>query len=154
MKELPYRLGVGMVLLNDKKQVFVGRRIDTISDAWQMPQGGIDDGESAEQACMRELLEEIGTDKASIVASTSDWLSYDLPDDIQPKIWKGKYRGQKQKWFALSFLGKDSDINIATDHPEFCEWQWVNMIDLPDLIVSFKRELYQNVVSEFSFLTN
>jgi putative (di)nucleoside polyphosphate hydrolase len=146
---LPYRRGVGMMLFNARGEVFVAKRIDTISDAWQMPQGGIDDGELPAAAAARELKEEIGTDNATMLAESADWYRYDLPADLVPKIWKGRYRGQEQKWFALRLNGDDSAINIATEHPEFCEWKWVAIDTLPDLIVPFKRDLYAALVAEF-----
>ena len=148
-ESLPYRSGVGMMLLNKDHFVFVGRRIDTTGDAWQMPQGGIDDGEEPAESAMRELEEEVGTNKAQIIAESKQWLSYDMPDRLIQRIWNGKYRGQRQKWFAMRFLGTDSDININTKHPEFCEWRWVSMQDLPNLIVPFKRDIYAKVVAEF-----
>ncbi len=147
---LPYRLGVGIMLLNPKREVFVGRRLDTRSEAWQMPQGGIDDGETPEVAAMRELGEEVGTSKARIVTQGSEWLNYDLPEHLIPVIWNGKYRGQKQRWFVMEFLGDDSDINIQTEHPEFIEWKWAKPETLPSLIVPFKQELYRKILDEFS----
>lgn len=149
---LPYRRGVGIMLLNARGEVFIARRIDTTAEAWQMPQGGIDDGESPETALFRELKEEIGTDNASILAHASKIYTYDLPDDLVPIIWHGKYRGQEQHWFAMRFNGQDSDINIATEHPEFLEWKWAPMKVLPDVIVPFKRELYAALVEEFKHL--
>jgi len=149
---LPYRPCVGMMLINRAGLVFVARRIDTLVEAWQMPQGGIDEGEDPRIAALRELEEEIGTTKAEIMAESRDWLSYDLPEHLVPQLWGGKYRGQKQKWFALRFLGEDSDINIETKHPEFSQWKWVTPAEVPELIVPFKRELYQAVVGEFSSL--
>lgn len=146
---LPYRLGVGMMLFNRMGQVFIARRIDNIAEAWQMPQGGIDDGEDPRVAAMRELAEEIGTDKATILAESADWYYYDLPDALVPKIWGGKYRGQKQKWYAMRFEAEDAAINIATDHPEFSEWKWAKVETLPNVIVPFKRELYAALVKEF-----
>jgi putative (di)nucleoside polyphosphate hydrolase len=146
---LPYRNGVGIMMLNAENRVFVAKRIDTLAEAWQMPQGGMDDGETPEQSAMRELYEETGTDKAVIIAESRDWYYYDLPAELIGKIWKGKYRGQKQKWFVMRFLGADSDINIHTPHPEFSEWRWVDMQSLPDVIVPFKRTLYQALVDEF-----
>ena len=152
IEALPYRPGVGMVLFNRKGKVFVAQRNDMISAAWQMPQGGIDKGEEPRETALRELEEEIGTRKAEIVAETADWLSYDLPHELVPKIWKGRYRGQRQKWFALRFLGKDSDIDIDTKHAEFRAWRWEALERLPDQIVSFKRGLYQQLIDEFGDL--
>lgn len=152
MGALPYREGVGVMLLNADDWVFVARRIDMVSEAWQMPQGGIDAGESPTQAALRELEEEVGTNKAAIIAESRDWLTYDLPEELVGKLWGGRFRGQKQKWFAMRFTGTDSDINIETEHPEFCEWKWVPMHTLPDLIVPFKRENYRLLVAEFSGL--
>lgn len=148
--KLPYRLGVGIALFNDAGKVFAARRIDTPGEAWQMPQGGIDAGETPRQAALRELEEEIGTARAEILAESRDWLAYDLPEDIRRRVWKGRYRGQKQKWFALRFTGRDSDIDIATRHPEFSDWRWMELTELPGLIVPFKRPLYEGVVAEFA----
>lgn len=150
--KLPYRPCVGILLLNAAGKVFVGRRIDTAKEGdniWQMPQGGIDAGETPEQAALREMEEEIGTDKAEIVAKSRQWLHYDLPGHLVGKVWKGKYRGQKQRWFALRFLGQDSDIDLATEHPEFDAWRWVELEDVPALVIPFKRDTYRAVVSEF-----
>lgn len=151
--ERPYRKGVGMVLFNGDGLVFVARRIDTTAEAWQLPQGGIDDGESPRDACLRELEEEIGTDKAEIIAETDDWLAYDLPEDIADKVWKGRFRGQEQKWYGLRFLGDDGDIDLDTGHPEFCEWKWLPVAELPDMIVPFKRALYVQIVDRFAGLS-
>lgn len=150
---LPYRDGVGIMLINRKGLVFVARRIDMVSEAWQMPQGGIDAGESPLTAARRELKEEIGTDQAVLLKESRDWLAYDLPEEIIPKIWGGKYRGQRQKWFAMRFTGADSDINLETEDPEFSEWQWIPPKQLPLMIVPFKRELYQALVEEFRDVT-
>lgn len=150
--KLPYRPCVGMLLLNAEDKVFVGRRIDTAKEGdniWQMPQGGIDEGETPEAAVLREMEEEIGTDKAEIIAESRQWLHYDLPDHLVGKVWKGKYRGQKQRWFALRFLGADSDIDLETEHPEFDAWRWVELEDVPGLVIPFKRDTYRAVVSEF-----
>jgi len=149
LTSLPYRNGVGVMLLNRAGQVFVARRIDTTSEAWQMPQGGMDPGESPQQAAFRELREEIGTDKVDLLRESIDWYTYDLPDELIGKIWDGKYRGQRQKWFVMRFTGEDGDINLATDDPEFCEWKWIDMRLLPDLIVPFKRNLYRALIEEF-----
>lgn len=147
--KLPYRRGVGIVLLNRAAQVFVARRIDTPHEAWQMPQGGIDKGESPKQAALRELREETGTGNARILAKSRDWVRYDLPPDLVPRVWRGRYRGQKQRWFAMRFEGADTEIDIATDHPEFSSWRWAEFEELPGLIVDFKRPLYEAVVAEF-----
>lgn len=151
--DLPYRLGVGAVLFNAAGRVLVAQRIDTPGDAWQMPQGGIDRGEDPREAVFRELEEEIGTASAEIIAETPDWLTYDLPRDIRGRIWKGRYRGQKQKWFAMRFLGRDADIDLeAHAHPEFSDWKWVELAAVPDLIVPFKRKLYGDIVAAFAHL--
>jgi len=147
---LPYRPCAGVMLLNHMNKVFVGQRIDTTMEAWQMPQGGIDEGEDPEQSMWRELKEEIGTADAEIIAKTEDWLTYDLPDDLVGRVWGGKYRGQKQIWFLMRFLGKDSDINLETHHPEFNAWRWVDVSEVPKLIVPFKRDLYYAIISEFA----
>ena len=145
--ELPYRPGVGLMLLNPSGLVFAARRLDT-TDAWQMPQGGIDKGETPHQAALRELEEEIGTSQAEIVAETKDWLTYDLPVELIGKVWKGRFRGQRQKWFVLRFTGRDSDIDIHTEHPEFVEWRWMSLDELAERIVPFKRDLYRAVIGE------
>lgn len=149
---LPYRRGVGIMLFNAQGRVFVAKRIDMTSEAWQMPQGGIDDGEDAATAAHRELEEETGIRGATIIGETAEWLCYDLPDALVPKLWKGRYRGQEQKWFAMRFDGDDSAINIATHHPEFSEWRWAEISTLPDIIVPFKREMYAALVNEFKHL--
>lgn len=152
----PYRPCVGIMLINDQNMIFAGRRIDTKLEAWQMPQGGIDPGEDIETACFREMREEIGTDKARILAEHPDWLNYDIPLPLADQLWSGQYRGQAQKWVALRYTGSDSDINIATDEPEFCEWCWMDPGRLPQLAVPFKRPVYDAVLTEFSpiFLTS
>ena len=152
MSNLPYRDGVGIMLLAQDRRVFAARRIDTKAEAWQMPQGGIDPGESAEIAAMRELLEETGTDKATIIAQSRDWYYYDLPEHLIPVIWGGRYRGQRQRWFVMRFDGVDADININTPEPEFLEWKWVQPATLPELIVPFKRDLYTKLIQEFAGL--
>jgi len=146
-----YRRGVGIMLLDPRKRIFVGRRIDT-PGAWQMPQGGIDNGEDPRSAALRELAEEVGTDRAEIVAETREWLTYELPGKLHLQAWGGRYRGQVQKWFGMRFLGTDADIRLDTHQPEFDAWQWVTREKLVELIVSFKRRLYIDVLKEFSTL--
>ena len=146
---LPYRPCVGIMLLNPAGDVFVGRRIDTLVEAWQMPQGGIDEGEEPAAAAFREMEEEIGTARASILAQSRGWLDYDLPEHLLGKVWNGRYGGQRQKWFAMRFEGTDGDINLATAQPEFNAWQWLRAETLPDTIVPFKRSLYEQVLREF-----
>ena len=146
---LPYRKGVGMMVFNDQKKIFVGKRIDN-QEAWQMPQGGVDQNEDYETAAKRELFEETGIQSIRIIKKSSNEYIYDLPEHLIGKIWKGKYKGQKQEWFLIKFLGPDSEININQKHAEFNEWKWVNINDLPNLIVSFKKNLYLSVIEEFS----
>jgi putative (di)nucleoside polyphosphate hydrolase len=140
------------MLLSRLGQVLVARRIDMPSEAWQMPQGGIEEGETPLQAAFRELKEEIGTAKAELMAEADDWLDYDLPADLVGMLWGGQYRGQTQKWFVMRFTGDDSDINIETETPEFLEWKWAEVSALPDLIVPFKRHLYAELVDRFGHL--
>ncbi|NQU55798.1 MAG: RNA pyrophosphohydrolase [Rhodospirillales bacterium] len=147
---LPFRPCVGAMLLNSKDQVFVAKRIETPGNAWQMPQGGIDNGEDPRQAVLRELKEETGTDRAEIIAESEHWRNYDLPDNLIGVLWGGKYRGQRQKWFVLRFLGVDGDIDLeAHGEPEFSAWKWVGIDEIVDLIVPFKRALYADIVTEF-----
>jgi putative (di)nucleoside polyphosphate hydrolase len=146
---LPYRRCVGVMLFNGEGLVFVGRRHDT-PDAWQMPQGGIDEGETPAEAGLRELEEEIGTAKAEPVAETAGWLRYDLPPELLGKVWGGRYCGQQQKWLLCRFTGTDADIDLATAHPEFDAWRWVEPRELAGLIVPFKRAIYEAVVAEFA----
>ena len=149
----PYRPCVGALLINREGLVFIGARSDTPDRAWQMPQGGIRKGETPETAAFRELKEEIGTDKAIVLAESESWLSYDLPTEASHRKWKGRYRGQTQKWFALRFLGSDADIDLDTsDHAEFQAWLWVPIDRLPSLIIPFKRPVYEAVVAEFRHL--
>ena len=147
----PYRPCVGIMLVNRDGRVFVAKRSDTPGDHWQMPQGGIDDGETPRAAALRELVEEIGTDKAEIVAETRGWHDYDLPPEIHDKIWGGRWRGQTQKWFLMRFLGSDADIAIDRHHtPEFTDWRWADIAEVARTIVGFKRPVYQAVVAEFA----
>ena len=150
-KNLPYRSNVGIMLVNDDGHVFVGQRLDNNQNAWQMPQGGIDGDEDPKTAAYRELLEETGVEQENVkfLASSSKWLLYDLPEDLIPKLWNGKYRGQKQKWFLFKFLGSNEDINIATEHPEFSNWKWIPKENLLKEIVPFKKSVYESVLKEF-----
>jgi putative (di)nucleoside polyphosphate hydrolase len=156
MDDLPYRPCAGIMLANTEGKIFVGQRIDKAPDidAWQMPQGGIDDGEDPEQAALRELVEETGIspDVVDVIARSREEYFYDLPEELLGKIWKGRFRGQRQWWFLMRFKGVDSDINIETEHPEFSRWQWVMPDRLPVLIVPFKRRLYESLVTEFGEL--
>lgn len=145
----PYRAGVGVMLLDREGRVFVGRRYDAPGDAWQMPQGGIDPGEEPRAAALRELAEEVGTDKAEIIAESRGWLTYDLPPDIAGRVWGGRYRGQRQKWFVMRFTGGGDDIRLDTAHPEFSDWKWVEAEALPRFVIPFKRALYEAVLAEF-----
>ena len=148
-----YRRGVGVMLLNAEDKVFVGARIDNTDEAWQMPQGGIDDDDRDPwQAALRELGEETGIAPHLVarVAVCAERLKYDLPDDLQPKLWGGKFKGQDQDWFLARFLGQDSDIDIHTADPEFREWRWIDPRQLPDVIVPFKRDLYRKLLGAFA----
>ena len=149
---LPYRPCVGIMLLNREGKVFVGKRIDQTVEGWQMPQGGIDKGETPIQAAKRELLEETGIDKAEVIAEMDEWVTYDLPEHLIGVAFHGKYRGQKQKWFALRFTGEDGDINLTAHEPEFSSFQWVEMDRLAGLIVPFKRNTYKAVIAAFQNL--
>jgi putative (di)nucleoside polyphosphate hydrolase len=146
----PYRQCVGVMLFNSSGLVFVGDRIDTEAKNWQMPQGGIDDGETPRAAALRELEEETGTRKAEIIAESARWINYDLPPDLSERVWGGEYRGQTQRWFAMRFTGVDGDIQLDRHKPEFSDWRWVPMRDLAGLIIPFKRAVYAEVVREFA----
>lgn len=148
---LPYRPCVGVVLINAKGEIFAGQRIDSPVAAWQMPQGGIDDGEKPRAAALRELWEETGVtaDLVEFVAKTDDWVTYDLPPELLGKVWGGKYRGQRQKWFLFRFLGRDDQVRIDSDHPEFSTWRWIGAAEMVASIVPFKRQVYEAVVAAF-----
>jgi len=154
LPDLPYRANVGAALFNAQGRVFIGRRTGldaALGENWQMPQGGIDAGEDPSEAVFRELLEEVGTNDATILAEHPEWLSYDLPASPQRHAFRGRFRGQRQKWFALRFNGTDSDIVLDRDpHPEFSAWRWASLAELPELIVPFKRPVYEAVVKEFA----
>ena len=148
----PYRRGVGIVLFNQEGRVFVAQRKDTPGEAWQMPQGGIDEGEEPRAAALRELKEETGIASVAVLAESSGWLSYDLPSELAGKVWKGRYRGQTQKWFAMRFLGADAEVDLEHHSPEFTSWRWAEFSELPAHIVAFKRQLYLDLVREFGHL--
>jgi len=147
---LPYRPCVGVMLVNQDGRIFVGQRNDRDQDAWQMPQGGIDKDEDPRDAALRELWEETGVtaDLVTVDAETQGWVAYDLPHDVVPNIWKGRYKGQEQKWFLLRFNGTDDQVNIATEHPEFTQWKWIDPADVVASIVPFKRAVYEQVLAE------
>ena len=144
-----YRSGVGIMLLNPRNEVLVGRRVHGPGEAWQMPQGGIDGDEEPLAAALRELREEVGTDNVEVLAESRGWLRYDLPADLPDPRWAGCWRGQQQKWFAMRFLADDAEIDVATAEPEFSEWRWVPASQLPELIVAFKRQVYQAILQQF-----
>jgi putative (di)nucleoside polyphosphate hydrolase len=152
--DLPYRLNVGAALFNRQGQVFIGRRADMpdrSAQVWQMPQGGIDEGEDPRAAVLRELAEETGTDKAEIIGEHKAWLDYDLPPALVGRLFGGRYRGQRQRWFALRFLGEDSDFRLdAHSHPEFVAWRWAALAEVPDLCVPFKRATYEVIAAAFA----
>ena len=145
-----YRKCVGMMILNSNKEILVGRRLDHPSGYWQMPQGGIDDNENPKEAVWREMLEEIGTNKAELIKVSNQWINYDIPSETLKTLpWGDIYIGQTQKWFAFLFLGEDKDINVGTDNPEFSEWKWARMDSIVDSIVPFKRDVYVKILEEF-----
>ena len=147
-KKLPLRTGVGIVVLNSKNKVFVAKRKDNPINKWQMPQGGVDEGEDLLTAMKRELTEETSITSIKVLREIETWLEYELPKNLVGIIWKGKYRGQKQKWFVVKFLGNEDEININTKNPEFIEWRWIDIKKLPEVIVDFKRHIYVRLVAE------
>ena len=147
-KNLPLRTGVGIIVLNSKNNIFVGKRKDNPFDKWQMPQGGVDENEPLLKAMKRELLEETSIVNIKVLKEFKHWLEYELPENLIGKIWEGKYKGQKQKWYIVRFMGEESEININTKYPEFIEWKWIDMNLLPDLIVNFKRHVYKDILVE------
>ena len=151
-KQLPLRIGVGILLLNNENKVFVGKRIDNPESFWQMPQGGVDKNEDFLRAAKRELKEETGIKSVELIKEVNDWLEYDLPKNLLGKIWNGKYRGQTQKWFIMRFLGKNEEINIKTKNPEFLDWQWVNSSELPNISVNFITNIYKRLQEELKIL--
>ncbi len=153
-KNLPLRLGVGVVLLNSDNKVFVGKRIDNPVNFWQMPQGGVDDNENLLYAANRELKEETGVKSTKLIKEIDNWLTYELPKNLLGKIWKGKYRGQKQKWFIMRFVGDEEEINIKTKNAEFKEWKWIDVNQLLNVVVRFKHDVYKTIVKELNILLN
>ena len=151
-KTLPLRIGVGAVLLNRNNQVFVGKRKDNQINKWQMPQGGVDNKEKLVDALKRELYEETSVKSYKIIHELDRWLTYELPENLLGKIWRGKYRGQKQKWFIARFVGKESEINLNTKHAEFIDWKWIEPKLLPEVIVNFKKDLYLNLLKEINLV--
>ena len=149
-KNLPLRSGVGIVVLNKENKIFVAKRIDNKKNFWQMPQGGVDKGEDFYEAAIRELKEETSIKSVSLIKKIDGLLTYHLPNELLGIIWKGKFRGQRQKWFITKFLGKDDEINLDTQHPEFIDWKWIDPNDLPEVIVEFKKELYLNLLKEIN----
>ena len=147
-KILPLRIGVGAVLLNKNNQVFVGKRRDNPVNKWQMPQGGVDNNEKLVDALKRELYEETSVKNYEIIHELDRWLTYELPENLLGKIWRGKYRGQKQRWFILRFSGEENEINVNTKKPEFLEWKWVEIESLPNIIVDFKKKVYEELLVE------
>ena len=148
--QLPMRTGVGIIVLNNNNQVFVGKRKDNPGDKWQMPQGGVDKGEDFITAMRRELIEETSIKNIKILKEIQNMYQYELPKNLVGIIWKGKFRGQRQKWFITKFIGKDEEINLDTQHPEFIDWKWIDPQDLPEVIVDFKKKLYLNLLKEIN----
>ena len=152
--KLPMRNGVGVIILNEKNRVFVGKRKDNPIDKWQMPQGGVNTGENLVDAMKRELHEETNIQNIKILNEIDGWFEYELPKNLLGKIWKGRYRGQKQKWFVVKFLGNDTEINLQTDKPEFIEWRWLDIENLPNVIVDFKKKVYEQLLPKIRNFIN
>ena len=150
--QLPLRIGVGIILLNHENNIFVGKRIDNPKNSWQMPQGGVDQNEDFLQAARRELEEETGIKSVKLIKALDGWLKYDLPENLLGKLWNGKYRGQKQKWFVMKFLGKTDEINVKTKNPEFFDWKWIKPSELTKIAVNFKVDIYKKIKEELSSL--
>ena len=148
IKALPLRIGVGAIVVNNKNKIFVGKRKDNPVNKWQMPQGGVDKNENFLTAMKRELSEETSIKSIKIIKELDGWFQYELPENLVGIIWKGKFRGQKQKWFVVRFTGEESEINLKTKHPEFIEWKWVEMDELPKIIVDFKKDVYEKLLLE------
>ena len=147
-KQLPLRIGVGIILLNQDNKIWVGKRIDNPKNFWQMPQGGVDENENFLQAAKRELEEETGVKSVKLIKELSEWFIYELPENLLGKVLEGKYRGQKQKWFIMKFTGKDSEININTKKPEFLDWRWADLETIADTVVDFKLKVYEQLIIE------
>lgn len=147
---LPLRIGVGTIVLNEHNKVLVGKRKDNPIDRWQMPQGGVDKDEDLYSAMRRELYEETSIKSFKLIREIEKWLTYELPENLKGKIWKGKFRGQKQKWYILRFTGDDKEINVKTKNPEFVDWKWIKIEELPKKIVYFKKKVYENLVEEIN----
>ena len=147
---LPLRIGVGIIVLNRNNLVFVGKRIDNPANSWQMPQGGVDENEDFLQAAKRELEEETGVKTVEVIKELNEWLTYDLPKNLLGKLWKGKYRGQKQKWFIMKFVGENREINVKTKNPEFLDWKWIEPSELPAVAVDFKINIYRKIAKEIT----
>ena len=153
-KKLPLRKGVGVILLNSENKVFVAKRIDNPKNFWQMPQGGVDNNEDFLSAALRELKEETSINKVELIKELDGMTTYELPDNLLGIIWKGKYRGQKQKWFLMRFIGNDNEINLKTKHPEFLEWQWIEIDEITNFVVDFKFEIYQIIKNKVKEILN
>jgi len=147
-KILPLRTGVGIILINNQNKIFVAKRIDNPIDKWQMPQGGVEPSEELVEAMKRELVEETSIESIKILKEINYWLEYELPQNLLGKIWKGRFRGQKQKWFIVKFTGSEKEINLCTKYPEFMEWKWIKVDELTNVVVDFKKDVYKKLIIE------